>query len=66
MLDFARYDGLIVVDTQPTAGNVYIPKDFFPDVVIDHHNFREATKISKNIRCKVRLRKYQFYNCGIL
>jgi len=47
MLDFARYDGLIVVDTQPTAGNVYIPKDFFPDVVIDHHNFREATKSAK-------------------
>lgn len=44
MLDFSRYDGLIVVDTQPTAGNVYIPKNFFPDVIIDHHNFREQSK----------------------
>lgn len=47
MLDFSRYDGLIVVDTQPTAGNVYIPKGFFPDIVIDHHNFREQTKLAK-------------------
>ncbi len=47
MLDFSRYDGLVVVDTQPTAGNVYIPKGYFPDVVIDHHNFREQTKQAK-------------------
>jgi len=47
MLDFSRYDGLVVVDTQPTAGNVYVPKGFFPDVVIDHHNFRDQTKNAK-------------------
>ncbi|MCX8084771.1 MAG: bifunctional oligoribonuclease/PAP phosphatase NrnA [Calditerrivibrio sp.] len=47
MLDFSRYDGLVVVDTQPTAGNVYIPKGYFPDVIIDHHNFRDPTKKAK-------------------
>ncbi len=43
-LNFSRYDCLIIVDTQPTAGNVYIPKGFFPNIVIDHHNFRVQTK----------------------
>jgi nanoRNase/pAp phosphatase (c-di-AMP/oligoRNAs hydrolase) len=44
VLNFSRYDCLILVDTQPTAGNVYIPKKFFPHIVIDHHNFRVQTK----------------------
>lgn len=43
-LNFNRYDCIIVVDTQPTAGNVYIPEKFFPHIVIDHHNFRAQTK----------------------
>lgn len=47
MLNFIRYDYLIVVDTQPNAGNVTIPKGFFPYVVIDHHNFRVQTKKAK-------------------
>ncbi|PLX68341.1 MAG: phosphoesterase [Denitrovibrio sp.] len=42
-LNFNRYDYLIVVDTQPKAGNVYIPDGFKADVVIDHHNFRATT-----------------------
>ncbi len=46
LLNFSRYDCLILVDTQPTAGNVYIPKKFFPHIVIDHHNFRIQTKKS--------------------
>lgn len=46
-LNFARYDCLILMDTQPTAGNVYIPKGFFPDIVIDHHNFRQQTTRAK-------------------
>lgn len=44
MLNFSRYDCLILVDTQPTAGNVTIPKGFSPDIVIDHHNFRAQSK----------------------
>ncbi|MCD8492981.1 MAG: DHH family phosphoesterase [Geovibrio sp.] len=43
-LNFARYDYLIVADTQPNAGNVYIPKNVMPNVVIDHHTFRAQTK----------------------
>lgn len=43
-LNFARYDYLIIVDTQPKAGNVYIPDGYSADVVIDHHNFRVTTK----------------------
>lgn len=42
-LNFSRYDYLIVVDTQPKAGNVLIPEKHFADVVIDHHNFRSTT-----------------------
>ncbi len=42
-LNFARYDYLIVVDTQPKAGNVFIPDGFNVDVVIDHHNYRHST-----------------------
>jgi len=37
-LDIYRYDCLIVVDTQPGAGNIYKVSDISPDVVIDHHN----------------------------
>lgn len=43
-LNFARYDYLIVVDTQPRAGNVYIPNGFNVNLSIDHHNFRASTK----------------------
>lgn len=46
-LNYARYDYFIVVDTQPQAGNVYIPKDIVPQVVIDHHPFRTQTKSTK-------------------
>lgn len=46
-LNFSRYDVLILVDSQPTAGNVYIPKGYFPHIVIDHHNFRKATSKAK-------------------
>ena len=42
-LNFARYDYLIVVDTQPKAGNVYIPEGYEADVVIDHHNYRSSS-----------------------
>jgi len=43
-LNFSRYDYLIVVDTQPKAGNVLIPKGFNANLSIDHHNFRASTK----------------------
>jgi nanoRNase/pAp phosphatase (c-di-AMP/oligoRNAs hydrolase) len=43
-LNFNRYDCIVVVDTQPTAGNVFIQKNILPNIVIDHHNFRSQTK----------------------
>jgi len=43
-LNFSRYDCIILVDTQPTAGNVYFPDGYFPSIVIDHHNFRAQSK----------------------
>jgi len=43
-LNFNRYDCIVVVDTQPTAGNVFIQNGIFPNIVIDHHNFRSHTK----------------------
>lgn len=39
-LDISRYDCLIVVDTQPGAGNIYKVGDISPDVVIDHHQLQ--------------------------
>jgi nanoRNase/pAp phosphatase (c-di-AMP/oligoRNAs hydrolase) len=46
-LNFSRYDYLIVVDTQPKAGNVYIPPGYTVDVAVDHHNFRATTRQTK-------------------
>ncbi len=45
-LNVARYDYLIVVDTQPGAGNVYDVKERRPDAIIDHHNIRAASSCS--------------------
>ncbi len=39
-LNIARYDYLILVDTQPGAGNIYETGQRLPDAVIDHHNLR--------------------------
>jgi nanoRNase/pAp phosphatase (c-di-AMP/oligoRNAs hydrolase) len=36
-LNFSRYDYIIVVDTQPQAGNVFIPEGIQVNAVIDHH-----------------------------
>ncbi len=41
-LDVSRYDCLIYVDTQPTAGNIAEICDHPPEIVIDHHNLRNA------------------------
>lgn len=39
-LNISRYDYLILVDTQPGAGNIYEIGQRLPDAVIDHHNLR--------------------------
>lgn len=45
-LDLSRYDGLIIVDAQPGAGNIY-ESSRMPDAVIDHHDIQK--KFLKNI-----------------
>lgn len=42
-LNIARYDYLILVDTQPGAGNVYDVNERIPDAIIDHHNIRRSS-----------------------
>jgi len=43
-IKFQQYQGIIIVDTQPQAGNNSLPKEIIPDVVIDHHPLRKATR----------------------
>ncbi len=46
-LDLASYDAFALVDTQPWTGNNSLPKGRIPDVVIDHHPLRAATRKAK-------------------
>jgi nanoRNase/pAp phosphatase (c-di-AMP/oligoRNAs hydrolase) len=43
-LDFARFDRIATVDTQPGSGNNSLPDDVIPDIVIDHHRVRSAAR----------------------
>ena len=36
-LDFRRFDGIVVVDTQPGFGHTVLPLDMPIDAVVDHH-----------------------------
>lgn len=43
LYDFNSYSALLLVDTQPGAGNNRLPEDQIPKIVIDHHHpLREA------------------------
>jgi nanoRNase/pAp phosphatase (c-di-AMP/oligoRNAs hydrolase) len=42
--DFQRSDALALVDAQPGAGNVTLPRESSLAIVIDHHPEREATR----------------------
>jgi len=42
----ADFDLLAMVDTQPGTGNNSLPHDVVPDIVIDHHPIRRATRRS--------------------
>lgn len=46
-IDFARFDLLATVDTQPGTGNNSLPQGLIPDVVIDHHPFRRASRAAQ-------------------
>lgn len=41
--DFARYDLIALLDTQPESGNHSLPAERSPDIVIDHHFPRDRT-----------------------
>ncbi|MDF7806136.1 DHH family phosphoesterase [Pontiellaceae bacterium B12219] len=39
-----RYDAIAMVDAQPRTGNTMLPAHALPDIVIDHHPIRKATR----------------------
>jgi len=39
-----NFDLIALVDTQPATGNNPLPADILPDIVIDHHPIRKATR----------------------
>ena len=41
--DWHASQAVALVDTQPSAGNNVLPLEIIPDVVIDHHPWREAS-----------------------
>ena len=43
-IDLTRFDLSCMVDTQPGTGNNSFPADVIPDIVIDHHPMRQATR----------------------
>lgn len=43
-IDPKRYQKIAVVDAQPGAGNLTLPLDRTPDIVIDHHPIRRETR----------------------
>ena len=45
-LDMGRFDTVALVDTQPGTGNNSLPPESVPDIVIDHHPIRRATRRS--------------------
>jgi len=45
-VDLNRFNAIALVDTQPVTGNNSLPADIVPDIVIDHHPIRRATRRS--------------------
>ena len=45
-VDFDDYDLICMVDTQPEQGNHSLPRQRFPDVVIDHHPMRPESHLA--------------------
>ena len=43
-IDLRRFDRIALVDTQPGTGNNSLPPELIPDIVIDHHPVRRATR----------------------
>jgi nanoRNase/pAp phosphatase (c-di-AMP/oligoRNAs hydrolase) len=53
-LNFKRFDYIILVDTQPQAGNVYIPDGFQVNAVVDHHIAKKKLSARKDLIADVR------------
>jgi nanoRNase/pAp phosphatase (c-di-AMP/oligoRNAs hydrolase) len=45
-VDFGKFDLIAMVDTQAGTGNNCLPENTIPDIVIDHHPLRRATRHS--------------------
>jgi nanoRNase/pAp phosphatase (c-di-AMP/oligoRNAs hydrolase) len=43
-VEFGAYDAIAMVDTQPGTGNNSLPAGVIPQVVIDHHPLRKASR----------------------
>jgi nanoRNase/pAp phosphatase (c-di-AMP/oligoRNAs hydrolase) len=41
--DLSEYTAVVLIDTQPDAGNNRLPADFVPHIVIDHHHPKRET-----------------------
>jgi nanoRNase/pAp phosphatase (c-di-AMP/oligoRNAs hydrolase) len=46
-VDIGDYDCIAMVDAQPGSGNSSLPEDVIPQIVIDHHGIRNATRKAK-------------------
>jgi nanoRNase/pAp phosphatase (c-di-AMP/oligoRNAs hydrolase) len=44
-IKFEQYDLIAIVDTQPGTGNNSLPQDTVPDIVFDHHPFKNTTRL---------------------
>jgi len=42
---FEQYDLIAIVDTQPGTGNNSLPEDAVPNIVFDHHPFKNKTRL---------------------
>ena len=48
-IEFERFDCIAMMDAQPGTGNTSLPAGMVPDIVIDHHPLRAATRAVKFI-----------------
>ena len=44
-IKFEQYDLIAIVDTQPGTGNNSLPKETVPNIVFDHHPFKNTTRL---------------------
>jgi nanoRNase/pAp phosphatase (c-di-AMP/oligoRNAs hydrolase) len=46
-IEFAKFDLIAVLDAQPAAGNISLPQDIIPNIVIDHHPAKRKSRQSQ-------------------